>query len=61
MSRERKTRDVYVIQQYTAQGWEDVTAEDSRSEARQRLKEYRDNQPEFDARMVKRREPKAGA
>lgn len=46
----------YIIQQYTGSryGWEDVFQEDDIKEARERLKEYRENQPEYMARMIKR-------
>lgn len=50
----RKTRDEWTIQGNYGQGWEDECAEDSRDEARQRLREYRENSP-YPSRMVKRR------
>ena len=49
----RKTRDEFRIEQHTAEGWEEATAENTRKEAKQRLKEYRENQPEYPARMRK--------
>jgi hypothetical protein len=54
----RKTRDYWAIEQYTGAqyDWEEVCAEDSRKEAKQRLREYRENQPEYSARAVRRRE-----
>lgn len=54
--RQRKTRDIWVVQQYTSQGWEDVNAEETRQDGKRSVKEYRDNQPEYPARLVKRRE-----
>jgi hypothetical protein len=46
----------YVVQQHTgSHGWEDVTCESDPKEARARLREYRDNQPEYPARVVERR------
>lgn len=47
---------VYVIQQYTGRlyGWEDVTQAPTRPEALQYLREYRENQPEYPARMIHR-------
>lgn len=51
----RKTADEFVVQQRTAQGWEDVCAESTRSAALQRLREYRDNQPEYAARITVKR------
>lgn len=54
----RKTRDYWSIQQYTGReyGWEEVTAEDTWREARARLKEYRENQPEYPVRARRKRE-----
>jgi hypothetical protein len=51
----RKTRDEYDIEQHWDQGWETVCSENTRREARERLKEYRENQPEAPVRIVKRR------
>jgi hypothetical protein len=51
----RKTRDEYNVEQNWDQGWEAVCSENTRREARERLKEYRENQPEAPARIVKRR------
>lgn len=54
----RKTVDVYVIQQDYGygHGWEDVTSADTRADARQALRDYRVNMPEYPARCVTRRE-----
>ena len=49
----RKTQDEYRIHQRTECGWEEVFAEDTRAEAKKRLAEYRANQPEYAAKMVK--------
>lgn len=38
-------------------GFEDLTAEDTYSEGRARLREYRDNEPGIRHRLVHRREP----
>ena len=53
----RKTVDEFEIQQYTGTqyGWECVCAEETRKEAKERLKEYRTNQPELAVKMVKKR------
>lgn len=45
MTYQRKTRDEYEVQGDYGHGWEAVTTEDDRSEARARLREYRDNEP----------------
>jgi hypothetical protein len=53
----RKTRDEYTIQQYTGSqyGWEDVTAEDTRTEAIAQLRTYRENDRGGMYRMINRR------
>ena len=53
----RKTKDEYSIQGHYGYGWEDETCEDSYNEARKRLKEYRDNMPEYPHRMRVKRVP----
>lgn len=62
----RVTRDEYDVEGNYGygDGWEAVTCEDSRREARERLREYRDNEPGVPFRIRKRRvriEPGAGA
>lgn len=63
MAYTRKTVDVFDIEQYTGRqyGWEVVTSEENRREARERIKEYRANQPEYPVRIRKHREAKDGA
>lgn len=51
----RKTQDEYAIQGNYGQGFEDVITEDNYKEARLRLKEYRENEPQYCHRLVKRR------
>ena len=55
----RKTRDYWDIQQYTGPqyGWETVDCLESLNSARIDLKAYRENQPEYPARIKKGREP----
>jgi hypothetical protein len=55
-----KTTDEYVIQQNYGYGlgYEDVYATDSRPDAKQALKDYRDNLPQYPARLITRRIPK---
>lgn len=55
MAYTRKTSDEYEIQGNYAHGWEEVTSEDTRKEARERLKEYRENERGTAFRIVKRR------
>jgi hypothetical protein len=57
MAYTRKTRDTYELQGNYGHGdgWECLTAEDSRAEIRQRLKEYRENEG-GNYRIVKKRE-----
>jgi len=51
----RKTADEYQIRQYTGPqyGWEEVTSEANRAEAKKSLREYRENQPEYPVKIVK--------
>ena len=54
--RERKTYDEYQIHQhFPGSGWEEVCAETTRKEAQERRKEYRENQPEYPVKIVKKR------
>ena len=56
MAYQRKTRDLYVVQQRTCAGWEDVDASYDRKAMRQSVRDYRASQPEYDVRMATRRE-----
>lgn len=58
MTYKRKTRDLFDILQYTgpAYGWEVVNTEETREDGRRSRREYRENQPEYPVKMVKRRE-----
>jgi hypothetical protein len=53
----RKTQDEYTIQGNYGQGYEDVTSEDTYKEAKTRLKEYRDNEPQYSHRLIRHRIP----
>jgi hypothetical protein len=57
-ARVAKTKQVYVVQGNYGygHGWEDLTAEDDRKEARDRLREYRENERGVPFRLIKRRE-----
>lgn len=50
----RKTDDEFNIEQQTVYGWEMVTCEITRKQARETIKEYRENQP-GNYRIVKKR------
>ena len=52
--RTRKTSDTYVLQGNYGHGWEDLTAENTLAEIRQRRKEYRENEG-GEYRITKRR------
>jgi hypothetical protein len=56
MAYQRKTRDEFVVQGNYGygHGFEDECSEDTRKEARQRLREYRENGPGV-YRLVRRR------
>ncbi len=47
---------VYTIQGYYYNQWEDETSETNRKDAIQRLKEYRDNMPQYTHRLIKQTE-----
>lgn len=47
---------LWVVQGLYHTNWEDVTAEETYSEGRQRLKEYRENEPQYLHRIIQRRE-----
>lgn len=53
----RKTRDVYwLMADYGyGHGYEYVLEEDTREEIRERLKEYRENQPQYSYKIVPKR------
>lgn len=55
MSYIRKTKDEYQIQGNYGHGFEMVTAEDTYKEAKERLKEYRDNEPGIPFKTVCKR------
>lgn len=52
----RKTRDVFTVQGLYAGNWEDETSEATRREGIERLREYRENMPNYAHRLVKTRE-----
>lgn len=56
--RQPKTRRLFVVQGNYDMGWEDVTAEDTRSEALERLREYRQNETMYAHRLITRRVPR---
>jgi len=58
MPYQRKTTDEYVLQINYGHGFEDVTCETTRKEIRERLKEYEENEPGYNRRIVKKLIPK---
>ena len=46
-AKERTTKDVYVVQGNYGQGWEDVFESEDRKDAKDRLKEYNENEKEY--------------
>jgi hypothetical protein len=57
MAYKRLTEDEYIVQgnYHSGDDWEDVTSETTRKEAKERLKEYRENEPRYSHRLIKRR------
>ena len=58
MSYTRKTEDIWNVEGDYGMGFEIVTAEDKLSRARERLREYRENEPGIAFRIRRTREPK---
>lgn len=52
---QRKTEDEYEIQGFYSYGWEVVTTETTRKEAKEQLKCYRENEAGTSFRIVKKR------
>ena len=58
MKRVNKYLYLFVVQGwYGSLGWEDVTAADNYPEARGYLRDYRENEPQYPHRLIRRREP----
>ena len=55
MPYKRKTEDEFDIEQFCYGSWEVVNTETTREDARRSLREYRENQPEYPARIRKHR------
>jgi len=53
---QRKTKDVYVVQGNYGYGWDDLFEEDTWLDAKQALKEYQENEPQYSHRIITRRE-----
>lgn len=49
-------KTIYVTQGHYGQGWEDLTASDTRSGAKDDLRDYDVNEPQYPHRIVVRRE-----
>ena len=52
----RKTVDTFQLHVNYGQGWEHEITEFSRREIRQRVKEYRENCPQYPVKVISRRE-----
>lgn len=52
---QRKTKDIYILLGNYGYGWEEVLAEETKKEARERLKEYRENDPQHSYKLTKKR------
>lgn len=53
--KQNKYRYLFVVQGFYGYGWEDLTQSENRTEARDNLKDYRENEP-GPHRLIKRRE-----
>ncbi len=54
--RKNKFEYLWIVQQHTGYGWEDVTADEKWLDAKRTAKEYRDNQ-NYPVRVIQRRVP----
>lgn len=54
-AKERTTKDVFVVQGNYGQGWEDVYESEDRKDAKDRLKEYNENEKEYAHKLITRR------
>ena len=57
----RKTVDAWVLEGNYGCGWEYLLTEYTKKEGMERLREYRENQPQYPVRLIKKRERKAAA
>jgi hypothetical protein len=53
----RKTEDEFEIHGFYKYGWECVTTETNRKDARENIKLYRENEPSIPFKIVKKRVP----
>ena len=51
----RKTKDVYYLMGNYGYGWEEMFECENWKDAREQLKTYRDNEPQYSHKIVKRR------
>ena len=56
----RKTKDEWEIQGNYGHGWEMVTVEETWKEAKAQLRVYRENEPQYRHRAIKKRVPIRG-
>ena len=56
MAYKRKTQDLFDVMGLYSGTWETVTCEETRKEAKERLKEYRENEPATAFKIRKYRE-----
>lgn len=55
MAYTRKTTDEYQLLSNYGHGWEVETTEETRKEIKQRLREYRENAPQYSYKIVTKR------
>jgi hypothetical protein len=60
MKQKKTTKYLFTVQGFYYGQWEDETTEETRTEAVQRLKEYRANMPEYVHRLTKTKEQTKG-
>lgn len=55
MAYKRKTKDIYILLSNYGYGWEEELEEETYKEAREQLKTYRENCPQFQFKIKKKR------
>lgn len=53
---QRKTKDIYIIMGYYGYGWDELATYESRAEAIEDYKLYKENEPQYMHRLIKKRE-----
>lgn len=53
---QRKTKDIYIIMGYYGYGWDELATYETRAEALEDYKLYKENEPQYMHKLIKKRE-----